>query len=407
MTVQNEVPYLKYQYPTDGFVGVDTDILSKATALVPLLRKNSEQADRDGVIPDENIAALSEAGLWGLTRPSARGGYQTNVRTTVEVIREIASGCGSTAWAMMISTVEQFVVCFLNGNAQDDIYSVSTNPRFCGTFAPTSKTRRVDGGIIVSGRWGWSSNSEHADWAFMGIPIPDENGGIAGYGQALLPMSKCRIERTWDAAGLRASSSHHVSAEEVFVPNYMVLDIMAAAQGNRTSAYEGSLYQSAFTASLNLMTASPMPGLAQHALDSAIKNVGEKPVTYTTYTKGKDAPTIQIGIARASSKIDTALMHMRAAADGIDSAVTSGKELSVEDFARVRMATGVMGEESRDAVDFVLDASGAGVFLRSNQIQRAWRDLSVASRHGYLLNTTNAQIYGAHLLGGTQIAPLL
>jgi 3-hydroxy-9,10-secoandrosta-1,3,5(10)-triene-9,17-dione monooxygenase len=387
--------------------GVDSAILEKATALIPLLRRNAEKADREGQLPKENIEALEAAGLWGLTRPRERGGYETNVRTTVEVIRELATGCGSTAWVLMISVIEQWVVSFLNDQAQQDIYAEADSPRFCGTFAPTSTVRRVDGGYIINGRWGWSSNCEHAHWAFMGLPIPDDAGGVASYGQALIPMRSCRIERTWDSAGLCASSSHHVVAEELFVPAYMVMDIMAAAKGARTPAYAGTSYRGPFTSSLNLICGSPMPGLAQSALEATVKSVREKPVTYTTFAHGKDAPTLQLDVARAASKIESALLQMRAAADQIDLAAACGTDLSIEDRARVRMVTGVMGQESREAVDHLLDASGAGVFLRSNPIQRAWRDLSVASRHGYLINTTNALIYGANLLDGTQVAPLL
>lgn len=393
--------------PRDGQVGVDPEILARARALAPLLARNAERADRERRIPQENIDALAEAGLWGLTRPRSRGGYQTNVRTTVEVIRELAKGCGSTAWVMMISTIEQMVVCFMPPKAQEDIYALSADPRFCGTFAPTSQARRVDGGLVLSGRWGWCSNSEHADWAFMGLAIPDDEGNIVSYGQALMPVSACRIDPTWEAAGLAATGSHHLVAEEVFVPDHMIFDVQAAAAGDRQSAYPGTLYQSAFSATLSLMNAAPMTGLAQGALESTLAAIPEKPVTYTTYQKGKDAPTSQIDVARADEHVRTACMHMAAIADLIDTAAAEGRELTTLEKARARMAAGTLGKEGRLAMDHLLDANGASVFLLSNPVQRAWRDLSVASRHGYFINTTCAQIYGAELLGGQQIATLL
>ena len=391
----------------DGFVGVDQDVLARATALVPLLSKNAERADREGRIPEENIKALADAGLWGITRPRSRGGFQTNVRTTVEVLTEIARGCGSTSWVMAVSVIEQMVMSFLSQEAQEEIYALSPDPRFCGTFAPTSKARRVDGGVVLSGRWGWCSNSEHAHWAFMGLAIPDKDGNTLSYGQALIPMSSCKIERTWDSAGLCATASHHLTCDEVFVPDHRVFDVVAAGNGERHSAYPGTLYQSAFSATLSLMNASPLPGLAQSALEHTLKQVPEKPVTYTTYAKGKDAPTHQIDIGRAAEKVQTARLHMASIADMIDSAAAEGRELSYLEKAQARMAAGVMGKTARDAVDHLLDACGASVFMRTNPVQRIWRDVAVASRHGYFLNTTVAQMYGGALLGGNQIATLL
>ncbi|WP_279589143.1 acyl-CoA dehydrogenase family protein [Sphingobium vermicomposti] len=391
----------------DGFVGVDRKILERASALVPLLASNAERADAERTVPQENIDALAEAGLWGLTRPHSRGGYQTNIRTTVEVVRELARGCGSTSWILMISTIEQMVMSFLPAEAQEEIYALNPDPRFCGTFAPSAKVRRVDGGIIVSGRWGWCSNSEFAHWAFMGVPILGEDGNVLSYGQALIPTSSCTIERTWNAAGLAASSSHHLHCEDIFVPDHRVFDVMAAGRGERTSAYPGTLYQSAFSASLSLMNASPMPGLAQCAFDQTVKAIPEKAVVNTTYMKSKDAPTCQVDVGWAAARLETSCMHMAAIADMIDAAAMEGRDLTISEKARARMAAGVMGKEARDAVDHLLDASGASVFLLSNPSQRAWRDLGVASRHAYYLNTICAQIYGAELLGGQQVATLL
>lgn len=391
----------------DGLIGVDEDVLARASALVPLLAKNAVQADRDRKVPQENLDALRDAGLWGLTRPHARGGFQTNVRTTIECIAELARGCGSTAWVMMISTIEQMVMSFVPPRAQDEIYALSADPKFCGTFAPTSTARRVDGGVILSGRWGWCSNSEHADWAFMGLAIPDEDGNVLSYGQALMPMSECTIDPTWDSAGLCATGSHHLVASEVFVPDHRIFDVTAAASGERASCYPGTLYQSAFSATLSLMNASPIYGLARGALESTLRSIPEKPVTFTNLPKARDAATSQIAVATAADKIATVHMHFAATADMIDQAAADGRELTMDEKARARMSASTIAREGREAMECLLDANGASVFVRSNPIQLAWRDVSVASRHGYFIPTTTTQMYGGQLLGGAQIATLL
>ncbi len=392
---------------TDGLIGLDQQIIARASELVPFLASNAERADRERRVPQENIDAITQAGLWSLTRPRSRGGLQTNVRTAVEVISKLAEGCGSTSWCVMLSTIEQLVMSYLNERAQEDIYALSADPRFCGPFAPTSQARRVDGGVILSGRWGWCSNSEHSNWAFMGLAIPDENGNTRSFGQALIPMSECRIDPTWDSAGLKASASHHLVCNEVFVPDHRVFDVVAAGNGDRKSAYPGTLYKTAFSATLSLMNAAPMVGLGRSALRDTLTLIGEKPVTYTTYAQGKNAPTSQIDVAVADTKINTAYLYMANTADMLDQASVDGRELADLEKARARMAVGVMGKEARDGVDHLLDANGASVFQLTNPVQRAWRDLAVASRHGYLINTTCAQMYGAALLNGQQIATML
>ena len=392
---------------SDYSLGVDREILAKASALVPLLHKNAERTELEKRVPDENVDALAAAGLWGLTRPRERGGFETNIRTVVEVISELGRGCGSTSWIVAVSSIIQWAISFLSEEAQTEIYELSPDPRFSATFAPTAKTERVDGGLRVTGRWGWVSGCEHAHWGFMGIPLFDENGKAAGEGQAMLKMADCKIEKTWNAAGLVGTSTHHVAAKDVFIADHMVLNVTEAARGNRTSAYPGSLYNAPFSPTECLIQGAPQPGIVEAAFDHTLAYVPEKPLTYTTFAKSKDAPTVEIDVARAAEKLSTAKLHMAAAADMIDLGILEGRSLSPAEHARARMASGTISRESREAIDHLLDACGASVFLLSNPIQRCWRDVSVASRHGYLLNTTNAQISGADLLGGPQIAPLL
>lgn len=391
----------------DGFVGLQEDVLALATAVVPLLARNAIETDRTRRVPQENIDALTEAGLWGLTRPFSRGGYQTNVRTTAECFAELARGCGSTAWIVMISGIEQMFTTFLPAAAQEMIFARTPNPKFCGTFAPSSSARRVDGGVMLSGRWGWSSNSEHADWAFMGLSIPDAEGNTISTGQALIPLADCTIDPTWDAAGLVASSSHHVVCKDLFVPDHCIFDVEAAIAGNCSPSAPGSLYRSAFIATGSLLNCSPALGMAKAALENTLRLIPEKPVTYTTTAKGKDAATSQIAVAVAADKIATAHMHLASAADLIDRAAAEGRELTGDEKGRVRMSASTVVRESREATEHLLDANGASVFLRSNPVQLSWRDVSVASRHGFFHPRTTEQMYGGQLLGGHQIATML
>lgn len=49
-----------------------------------------------------------------------------------------------------------------------------------------------------------------------------------GFTTVLVPTSSLRIERTWDAAGLRGTGSQTMAAEEVFVPAQF-LDVESVA----------------------------------------------------------------------------------------------------------------------------------------------------------------------------------
>ena len=78
------------------------ELISRAKALIPLLRANAGLAERLGRVPDENIGAIEEAGLLRMLMPVNRGGYWTDAATAATAMTHIASGCPSTAWVLQI-----------------------------------------------------------------------------------------------------------------------------------------------------------------------------------------------------------------------------------------------------------------------------------------------------------------
>jgi alkylation response protein AidB-like acyl-CoA dehydrogenase len=50
------------------------------------------------------------------------------------------------------------------------------------------------------------------------------------------------------------------------------------------------------------------------------------------------------------------------------------------------------------AVELLLDAQGASAFALTNPVQRIWRDMSAAARHGLNLPGLKQEIYGRSLL---------
>ena len=89
--------------------------------------------------------------------PKRYGGWQADIRTKLEVTREVAEGCGSTAWVTALMNVCSFFVALMNEQAQDDVWGANPDARIAGVFNPTAQTRKVDGGIIVTGAWNWAS----------------------------------------------------------------------------------------------------------------------------------------------------------------------------------------------------------------------------------------------------------
>ena len=57
---------------------------------------NAQDVDRSDRIPERNLAALADAGLFGLAGPAAHGGLDLDTRSARRAMAAVGSGCGAT-----------------------------------------------------------------------------------------------------------------------------------------------------------------------------------------------------------------------------------------------------------------------------------------------------------------------
>ncbi len=378
-------------------------LLERIAAIRPILEKNAAQTETDRRVVEENIAALKEAGAFKIMVPQRYGGWQADIRTKLEVSREVAKGCGSTAWVTALMNVCSFFVGLMNEQAQDDVWGTNPEARIAGVFNPTATTRKVDGGIMVTGAWNWASGSYHADWSFVGVPITNDDGEFLYPAMALIPNSDITIEDTWFVSGMRGTGSNTIHADEVFVPDHHLHWVPGLLNHEYDTPFKDeALYRSAFIPVAALILAGPQLGLAQAALDYVIEKGHKRGIAYSEYELQRDAPTFQLAISKAATLVDTAHLFAYRAADDIDTAAKSGRALTYVERARARNDTGHAAESAREAIRVLCSAHGASSFAEASPIQRIWRDSEIASRHAVVAPEISALIYGRALMGFTE-----
>lgn len=201
----------------------ELEMLDAARKLVPVLRERAEQADRELKIPDETVADMQEAGLFQAMQPKRFGGYEMDPRAFFDIQMILAEGCMSTAWIYGVMGVHPWQLARYPVEAQEEVWGDDPKTLVGSTYMPVAKVTEVDGGYKISGRWGFSSGSEHCKWTLLGgIIPPDANGEGSEHGTFLVPRSDYRIERNWDVLGLRGTGSHDIVIDEAFVPFHRV-----------------------------------------------------------------------------------------------------------------------------------------------------------------------------------------
>jgi alkylation response protein AidB-like acyl-CoA dehydrogenase len=386
-----------------------TELVARVRELQPLIRRNAAQGEQDRRVAEESMQALLGAGILKTAQPRRYGGYESSMRTMLDVSAAVGEADGGTAWVVTLLNVCAWLAGLFPQQAQDDVWGQDADTQVCGVLAPTAETRKVEGGHQVTGRWYYTSGSWHASWAVLGIPVTDESGEVIDQGLALIPRSQLEYEETWFVAGMKSTGSNCLIAKDVFVPSHRIISVPAAIEGHYGTELTGEvLYRSAFVPILALVLAGPQLGMGRAALEIVRQKAAKKPISYTFYTAQADSVAFQLQLAEAAMLIDTAHLHAYRAADDIDEAATRGVYPDFLARARVRADTGWAVDHVVKAINILLYAHGAASFAEASPLQRIWRDSSVAARHAVVLPVVGYEVYGKALLGREDhITPLV
>ena len=387
------------QTVSEGAADRDT-LIARARAIRPLLEKHASQTDSLRRLPDDVVRALRDNGLCRLMVPKRHGGYQTSIRTYIEVMAEVGRGCGSTAWVASLINVCEWLAALFPDRAQQDVWGADRDAWIAGSLAPNGIAVPVDGGWRVSGKWPWASGSMHAQWVACGIHMENERGEMTNLGLSLMPIADVTVEDTWFMVGMKGTGSNTIIAKDVFVPEHRFLPYPPAFQGQyRTEHVDEPVYRVALVPVTVLILAGSQLGAASTALEYVMSKSKTRGITHTTFQRQAESSGFQMLVAEAAMKIDTAYLHALRAADDLDRAAGAGRHPDLTERARVRMDTALTAKYARDAVELLVQAHGTSSLADYNPLQRVWRDVHVASHHAITEWQVNLEVYGRALLG--------
>ncbi len=386
------------------------ELVERARELAPLVRRNAAVGEANRRVEEETIQAAKKAGLMKICTPKRYGGWEMNTRAMLDVSAAVAEADGGSAWVVNLNNICCWLTSLFPVKAQDEVFGADPDACVSGVLNPTAMAKKVAGGYRVTGTWHYNSGGWHAQWAVLGMPIVNEAGAPIDQGLALIPMSDLERVDTWFVAGMRSSGSICLKASDVFIPDYRILSVPRAIEGDYPTEMRNqeAFYRSAFVPILAIILVGPILGLGRAALEFVRQKAGSRTIAYTFFDKQTSSVGFQLQIAEAAMMIDTAHLHAYRAADDVDNAAARGVYPDMLTRARVRADTGYVVEKITQAIDKLMFAHGSAGFADASPLQRIWRDAAVASRHAVVLPPVGYELYGKALLGvENNVTPLI
>ena len=385
------------------------EVLDAARALAPDLTGRARETTEGRRVAAENIRRIKQARLHQVLLPHRCGGLELDLHTHLQVVEELAAGCGSTGWCTGVWHAHTWLLGLFPPQAQDEFTAMTPQAIISAVISPRGEARIADGGYRLSGFWPFCSGVHHSEWVLLGARVVDERGDPAGEGLVLLPTADVEIKDDWYVNGLTGTGSNSVSTKDVFVPRHRFLSVPDAAQGNAPGAglHKSSLYASAFVPALALFLCGPALGMARHALDVFCGKLPGRVVAYTFNEQQADMPVTHLEVAEAATKIATARLVLHALVDTMQQFAGRGDLMPLEQRAKARMDCAYAVRLCMEAAQTLFLAGGGAGLSEANPLQVAARDLQAVNMHGLLVQKTNLEMYGRVLLGLEPNSPVI
>jgi 3-hydroxy-9,10-secoandrosta-1,3,5(10)-triene-9,17-dione monooxygenase len=376
------------------------ELLQRARDLYPVLLERAAQAREGRRVPAQTIADFKSAGFFRIIQPARYGGYEMNPKHFYDVVFEVARACPSSGWVLSVVGVHNWQLGLLDDRAQQDVWGEDDEVIISSSYAPKGKVERVDGGYRFSGKWQFSSGSDHCDWIFVGGIIPPENEGetpmISSF---LIPRQDYEIIDDWYTTGLQGSGSKTLVVENALVPEYRVHGFLEGfmCQSPGQAVNPGPIFKLPFGQVFVRAVSMPAVGAAQGALDAycdynavRLNSVG---------MQAKEFPASQDAGAQALSVITGARLKMRNAYDTMLAHVESEEPIPDIERAEFRYDACRAVDDCVKAVQQLLANSGGGAIYTGNRINDVFQDMLAFRQHAANQPDTAAKNVGAVLFG--------
>ena len=360
-----------------------TKVLSAVRDLLPGIRARATEAERTRRIPAETIAELKVAGVFSMLQPKRWGGLEADPVEFYEVIRTIASACGSTGWVSSIVGVHPWQLALFPDAAQREVWGQDSTTLVSSSYAPTGRLTPVDGGYEATGRWSFSSGSDHCSWVLLGALVMGPEGKPTDFLTILVPRADYVIDDVWDVVGLRGTGSNDIVIDKIFVPEHRTLSFndVSALRCPGQELNTAPLYKLPFGTVFSYTITTPIIGIATGAYEAHIERMQERVrISYGGQKVAQDS-FAHVRVGRAASDIDAAWLQLERNLDEEMRYVLAGEDIPMELRLRARRDQVRGTERSVEAIGLLFKNSGGHSLKSGNPIERAFRDGNAGSVH--------------------------
>jgi alkylation response protein AidB-like acyl-CoA dehydrogenase len=342
---------------------------------------HSADVDLNARFPAESLAALADAGLYGLCLPATVGGKGEGMRAFAGVVEELAATCASTAmvYVMHVSAAQAIATSDSLTDRETLLREIAVGGHLttlafseAGSrsqfWAPVSKLIESNGHYVTSASKSWVTAARHADSYVSTAQKPLAASPLES--TVYLVRSKAsgvHVTSSFNGLGLRGNDSAPVSLDQILVSRG---DLISQPGEGPKVILEVVLpwFAVGSAAMANGLCRAAVQRTAEHLSGTAFTHDG---------SNLRDLPTLRARLAQMSVRTESSRCLLGHTLDQLE----QPSELTPLFVLQSRLAA---LEAAVEVTDLAMKACGGAAFSRHLGIERLFRD----ARAGWVMAPT-------------------
>jgi alkylation response protein AidB-like acyl-CoA dehydrogenase len=355
----------------------DTRALALPDLLQDTIESARDEATELGRPPGHLVTELRDAGAFSLLTPREYGGLEVSLTTALTVYERLGRIDTSTAWVVWNANFG-FTAAMLGEEGAAKIWTGAGEPVLANAGQPGTAVP-VAGGYRLSGQWRMVSGIDAAEWLVpLGVVMDGEQPATTEAGAPEVRLFHLRrdqweIRRTWNVSGMRATGSHGVVVQDVFVPVELTARIDEPRRLDRpTYRLDPILLVFAGCTAVAL-------GTVEQAIEELVTLAPGKTTPFGAQLA--EQPRVQELLARHETAVRAARLFLFDVVRRIDEAAERGQPTTVDLHADLHSAMAHTATVCREALIAVYQLGSSTSLYLGNAIERLYRDGMVALQH--------------------------
>lgn len=336
--------------------------------------------DDQGYVSIDIIDKLKAVGVYRALVPMRFGGDEVTPRAFCELIERLSMADGSVGWVASFGMSPAYLAGLPEETLQK-IYADSPDVVFAGGIFPPQPAEVTDEGMLVSGRWKFSSGCLGADIIGVGIAPRKDNESHGLPRMAVMSASQVQVEMTWDTVGLKGTGSH-----DLVVNNVLVQEDWTFVRGSASTLPEPFFKYPSLSFATQVLTVVGI-GVAHAALEE-FKALAPGKSSITGGAEIANRPVTQYAFAQADAEFQAAKSWFYQTMDAAWDSIQKGQTPTAEKIKEMRLSCTHAARVAAEVTRKIQMLAGMTAIYSNNPFSRFVNDCNVVTQHAFMGDAT-------------------